>query len=95
MTKLGDTPVKPSPRWKEAANEVIYSWQNNRQSRTMNPAVLPDGFEHHEYMKICFSMIDVCEGLYFLRNWTDSKGAKMEFDRAIDKGKTIMFQQTA
>jgi len=61
----------------------------------MNPAVLPDGFEHHEYMKICFSMIDVCEGLYFLRNWTDSKGAKMEFDRAIDKGKTIMFQQTA
>lgn len=24
-----------------------------------------------------------------------SKGARMEFDRAIDKGKTIMFQQTA
>jgi len=62
---------------------------------TMNPAVLPDGFEHHEYMAICFSMIDVCEGLYFLSNWRDSKGARMEFDRAIDKGKTIMFQQTA
>jgi len=57
----------------------------------MNPTVLPPGFEHHEYMKICFAMIDVCEGIYLLDNWRDSKGATMEFDYAIKTGKTIAF----
>ncbi|MCK9327805.1 MAG: DUF4406 domain-containing protein [Bacteroidales bacterium] len=60
---------------------------------TMNPAVLPDGFEHREYMKICFNMIDVCEGVFFLNNWTDSLGAKMEHKYANEIGKVLMFQE--
>ena len=60
---------------------------------TMNPAVLPDGFEHHEYIKICFSMIDVCDAVYFLSNWQDSIGAKMERDYAKSIGKVLMFQE--
>lgn len=59
---------------------------------TMNPAVLPDGFEHHEYMRICFRMIDVCDAVYFLNNWPDSPGAKMEHEYANAKGKILMFQ---
>ena len=57
----------------------------------MNPTILPPGFEHHEYMKICFAMIDVCDGIYLLDNWRDSTGAKMELDYAIANGKTITF----
>jgi len=57
----------------------------------MNPTILPPGFEHHEYMKICFSMIDVCEEVYMLDNWQDSKGAMMEHDYAIKTGKTINY----
>ncbi len=60
---------------------------------TMNPAVLPDGFEHHEYMKICFSMIDVCDAVYFLSNWKESKGACMEYDYAFEQNKGIMFEE--
>jgi hypothetical protein len=60
---------------------------------TMNPAVLPLGFEHYEYMRICYSMIDVCEGIYFLNNWMDSKGAVMEHEYATRTQKALMFQE--
>jgi hypothetical protein len=59
---------------------------------TMNPSVLPDGFEHHEYMKICFSMIDVCDAVYLQENWRDSIGATMERNYAMDTGKVLMVQ---
>ena len=60
---------------------------------TMNPAVLPDGFEHQEYMRVCFSMIDVCDAVYFLSNWEDSKGARMEYNYAFGTNKDLMFEE--
>ena len=55
----------------------------------MNPAVLPLGFEHHEYMNVCLAMIDVCDCVYMLPDWRDSKGACIERDYAIAKRKLI------
>ena len=60
---------------------------------TMSPAVLPDGFEHQEYMRVCFSMIDVCDAVFFLDNWRDSKGATMEYNYAFGAGKGIIFEE--
>ncbi len=60
---------------------------------TMNPAVLPDGFEHQEYMRVCFSMIDVCDAVFFLDNWRDSKGANMEYNYAFEQNKGIMLEE--
>lgn len=51
----------------------------------MNPTILPPGFEHHEYMKVCFGMIDACSELYMLTNWQDSKGARMEHEYAEER----------
>ena len=59
----------------------------------MSPAVLPNGFEHYEYMRICYSMIDVCEGVYFLSNWQDSAGANMEHTYARQWRKKIVYQE--
>ena len=64
----------------------------------MNPAVLPDGFEHHQYMKIAISMLMQCDVVAFLPGWQESKGARVEFTRsrafalvqvALDMGKPI------
>ena len=59
----------------------------------LNPAVLPSGFTQDEYMHMCYSMIDVCDGVFFLNNWKDSRGAKLEHDYAIEQGKWIKYQR--
>lgn len=59
----------------------------------MNPSVLPAGFEHDEYMKICYSMIDVCDQIFMLSNWKESKGAKLEHEYATASTKNILYQE--
>lgn len=78
--------------YKENFKKVAEKLESEGHS-VMNPSILPPGFEHGEYMIICYSMIDVCEVVYFLDNWKDSKGAKMEHDYAIRNNKQIMFQE--
>lgn len=61
----------------------------------MNPAILPQGFTHEQYMEICYAMISVCDGIALLPNWEDSKGAILEKNYAICKGKEIYFYDKA
>lgn len=60
--------------------------------KILNPTVLPDNLEHEQYMKICFSMIDVSDTVYFLRNWRDSDGATREYYYAMSQKKKIIFE---
>lgn len=58
----------------------------------MNPAVLPLGFEHEDYMHICYKMIDACEALVFLNDWSESKGAILEMEYARkNKKETLLY----
>jgi hypothetical protein len=82
--------ITDNPDYKKQFAEIEKSLQDQGHV-TMNPAILPYGFEHYEYMKICFSMIDVCEAVCLLNNWHESKGATMEFDHAVANGKTIIY----
>lgn len=61
----------------------------------LNPAVFPEGFAPEEYMKICYSMIDVCEAVCLLPNWTDSKGARMEHTYAKRNKKIVFYEEEA
>ncbi|MBU3145747.1 DUF4406 domain-containing protein [Clostridium sp. CF012] len=56
----------------------------------MNPATLNGGFEHADYMHICYSMIDVCDTVYLLIGWQESKGAVMEYEYARKNHKDII-----
>ena len=60
----------------------------------MSPAVLAsnDGFEHSDYMHVCFAMIDVCDAVYMQRDWRDSKGARMELQYAMNCKKKILYE---
>lgn len=56
----------------------------------LNPAILPYGFSWDEYMVVCLSMILICDGIYLLDNWRESKGACMEVGYAREKNKKIL-----
>ena len=62
----------------------------NKGHTVINPTglydILGDGFSHNEYMKICFSLIDLCDCIYLLANWRDSKGAIMELEHGLRRG---------
>lgn len=62
--------------------------------RVFIPTVLPayDEVSHDDYLHICFSMIDICECVYMLKNWQQSKGAKKERLYATAKGKVILYE---
>lgn len=58
----------------------------------MNPSVLPEGFPWEAYMPICYAMIDCCDAVFMLKNWKDSKGAKLEHEYAKQHHKIIVYQ---
>lgn len=79
--------------------ELFQSKQTELESQgytVVNPSkldgILGQDFTHAEYMHICYSLIDICDAVYLLENWMDSKGACMELDYSIEKGKTVVVE---
>lgn len=56
----------------------------------INPATLPLGMKHDQYMKICFAMVEVCDVLVWLPGCDKSLGSTMEMEYAQSIGKRIM-----
>ena len=56
----------------------------------LNPAILPDGLEQHEYMAICIEMVKMADQLVMLPHWERSAGARAEHALAIKLGKAII-----
>ena len=61
-------------------------------NEVMNPAVLGEGFDYKAYMPICLAMLEACDTVFMLKNWEDSKGAKVEHEYAKIQGKKIVYQ---
>ena len=65
--------------------------------RVINPLGINDslsiqGFEYDDLMHLCYSAIDICDAVYMLDSWKESKGARLEHEYAISAGKEIMYQ---
>ena len=62
----------------------------------VNPAkvngMLPQDTDYEEYMKMSMCMLDMCDYIYLLKGWQDSRGANREYGYALAKDKTIMFE---
>ncbi|MGK0686882.1 DUF4406 domain-containing protein [Serratia marcescens] len=55
----------------------------------LNPAIFPDGLEHHQYLAMTLVMLEQADAIYLLDGWENSVGAKAEVIRA--KGLNLMF----
>lgn len=84
--------ITGNPNFMEEFAEATAALQE-KGHKVMNPAVLPAGFAHGEYMNVCYAMLAVCEAVYFLRNWEDSVGALMEYDYAKYLSKKVFYQK--
>lgn len=62
----------------------------------VNPAkvnrYLPESTTHDQYMEMSFVMLEMCDTVFFLEGWENSKGARMEFEYALERGYTMTFE---
>lgn len=84
-------PISGIDGFKELFDEAVEELEDKGYT-VLDPSVFPSGFEQEEYMHICYSMIDVCDGIYFLRKWEDSKGSVLEHVYGKEHGKIIWYQ---
>jgi len=64
----------------------------SRGAIPMNPARMSEGFEWKDYLHICLTMIDVCDGIYLLGNGKQSAGARAEWFYADLYGKDKYYE---
>lgn len=59
----------------------------------INPTVLDKlPLTYDEYMELDLRLLGMCEGIYMLKGWEDSKGSNREYGYALAKGKTFYFE---
>lgn len=58
----------------------------------LNPAVLPDGLEHHQYLTITLVMLEQADIICLLDGWENSIGAKAELIQARELGLVVIGQ---
>lgn len=46
---------------------------------------------YEEYMKLDLTMLEVCDAIYMLPGWANSRGAKRELDRAVELELTVFY----
>ena len=59
---------------------------------SMNEKINMQGFSYEDNMHLCFAYIDICDVVYKLEGWEESKGARAEHEYAINSGKKVIYQ---
>lgn len=69
--------------------DMVQKYLEEQGHAVMNPACLLNGFEYDEYMHVCYAMLDVCDAIYMLEGWGESKGANLEYGYAAKNNKLV------
>ena len=56
-------------------------------------AQLPKETIWEEYMKMSMCMLEMCNAIYMLKSWEDSKGARLEYNYAVENNYKIIFEK--
>jgi len=90
--------ISNNPNFKEDFERAEdYLRREYPNADVINPALvnshLPKSTTHEEYMRMSFCMLDMCDSIYMLSNYEQSKGACMEYGYALAKNKAILFEE--
>ena len=70
-------------------------WLKLNDHKVLNPARLIDIFPNLEYahlMAIDYKLIELCDAIFMLDGWQNSKGACAELSYAKSLGKKVLYQ---
>lgn len=77
--------------------EKAESYLKSKGYSVVNPAKvnaqMPEDTSYEEYMKMSFTMLDMCQYIYMLEGWHKSTGANRELGYAMAKDMTIMYEK--
>ena len=76
--------------------EKAENYLKSKGYSVVNPAKvnaqMPEDTTYEEYMKMSFTMLDMCDYIYMLTGWNTSRGANRELGYALGKDKVIMYE---
>lgn len=72
--------------------------KNNGYVAVINPTkandILPQEYtSYEEYMSIDIALLNMCNSIYMLKGWENSRGANREYGYALAKGMNILFEE--
>lgn len=85
-------PMTAYEDYNRAAFNAAAKLLENDGYTVLNPAVLPDGLKHEQYMQVCLTMLEQADEIYILAGWEGSVGARREVERASALGIDMKFQ---
>ncbi|WP_130861449.1 DUF4406 domain-containing protein [Bacilliculturomica massiliensis] len=53
-----------------------------------------EGAAYEECMKIAMCMMDMCDTVYMLAGWRNSRGANREYGYALGRDMTVLMEET-
>lgn len=85
-------------KFEEVENDVNKGWISLgiKIKDVVNPLYIAGvhfGISHEEAMRICFEELETCDAIYMLSDWKESKGARMEHEKAKELGIKIYYQE--
>lgn len=90
--------ITGNPKYKKQFAEAEFELKA-RGYETVNPARLCDFMResttYSEYMRICFLLVEMCDAMFMIGDWRESKGAKAEFNFARALGKKVYAEYDA
>ena len=89
--------ISSDPDWYNKFNTVEKRLQEKYTDAVIfNPILTSkyaDKISYEDFMTIDMAIIDICDTIFFLRDWGNSKGAVREYHYALSKNKNIIMEE--
>lgn len=86
--------ISDNPTFQRDFSDAVVKLKMKGYVHIINPCCMSNlNLDYEQFMKICFTMIDVADCVYFLSTWQDSEGAKREMSYALSKNKELLYDE--
>lgn len=80
-------------RFAEAEKKLSKEFFSVINPAKVNAQLPENDTTYKEYMKMSLTMLEMCDYIYLIDGWENSKGACLEYQYAKTLGKEIIFQE--